>query len=150
MLRIGVVFILVTAILDIIEDQHLFALADSVQFGEAISLGTLRMQHILSQAKFHFSYIGMVIFAMGLPRRNSIELVFALAVSVPLAIGGVLRWIAPPTFQFSFVFAQWIGFLSGFIGAAWIVDRYSHEACGESVSEVVKGLRNVPRSDGPR
>ena len=72
-LRLGVVAILATAILDIIEDQHLFALADSLGFGEELSLGMLRMQHVLSQAKFHLSYMATVFIAMGLPRRTTIE-----------------------------------------------------------------------------
>lgn len=125
MLRLGVVAILATAILDIIEDQHLFALADSLRLGEDASLGMLRMQHVLSQTKFHLSYTATVFVAMGLPRRTPVEFAFALAVGIPLPIIGVFRWIAPAAFQFPLVVAQWLAFLGGFLGAWVIVGRYS-------------------------
>lgn len=125
MLRLGVVAILATAILDIIEDQHLFALADSLRLGEDASLGMLRMQHVLSQTKFHLSYMATVFVAMGLPRRTPVELAFALAVGIPLPIIGIFRWIAPAAFQFPLVLAQWLAFLGGFLGAGVIAGRYS-------------------------
>jgi len=125
MLRLGVVAILATAILDIIEDQHLFALADSLPLGEEMSLGTLRMQHVLSQAKFHLSYMATVFVAMGVPCRTPVERAFALAVGVPLPIIGALRWMAPVAFQFPLVVAQWLAFLGGFIGAAVLVGWHS-------------------------
>ena len=125
MLRLGVVAILATAILDIIEDQHLFALADSLRLGEEMSLGTLRMQHVLSQTKFHLSYMATVFVAMGLPRRTRVERAFALAVGVPLPVIGAFRWIAPAAFQFPLVVAQWLAFVGGFLGAGVIVGWYS-------------------------
>lgn len=125
MLRLGVIAILATAILDIIEDQHLFALADSLRLGEDVNFGTLRMQHVASQTKFHLSYLAAVFVALGLPRRTPVELAFALAVGVPLPVIGVLRWVAPAAFQFPLVVAQWLAFLGGFLGAAVIVGRYS-------------------------
>jgi hypothetical protein len=125
MLRLGVVAILATAILDIIEDQHLFALADSLRLGEEVSLGVLRMQHVLSQTKFHLSYLATVFVAMGLPRRTPVEWAFALAVGIPLPIIGILRWIAPAAFQFPLVVAQWLAFLGGFVGAGVIVGWHS-------------------------
>ena len=124
MLRLGVATILATAILDIIEDQHLFALADCLRLGEEVSLGMLRIQHVLSQTKFHLSYMAMVFVAMGLPRQNRVELAFALGVGVPLPIIGILRWIAPVAFQFPLIVAQWMAFLGGFLGAAVIVGQY--------------------------
>lgn len=125
MLRLGVMAILATAILDVIEDQHLFALTDSLRLGEGVSLGVLRMQHVLSQTKFHLSYMATVFVAMGLPRRTPVELAFALAVGVPLPLIGIFRWVAPAAFQFPLVVAQWLAFLGGFLGAALIAGRYS-------------------------
>lgn len=125
MLRLGVIAILVTAILDIIEDQHLFALTDSLRLGEDVSLEMLRMQHVLSQTKFHLSYMATVFVAMGLPRRTPVELAFALAVGVPLPLLGIFRWVAPAAFQFPLVVAQWLAFLAGFLGAGLIAGRFA-------------------------
>jgi hypothetical protein len=125
MLRLGVMAILATAILDIIEDQHLFALTDSLRLGEGVSLGVLRMQHVLSQTKFHLSYMATVFVAMGVPRRTPAELAFALAVGLPLPLIGIVRWVALVADQFPLVVAQWLVFLGGFLGAAWIAGRYS-------------------------
>lgn len=124
MLRLGVIAIVATAILDIIEDQHLFALTDSLRLGESVSLGVLRMQHVLSQTKFPLSYMATVFVAMGLPRRTPVELAFALAVGIPLPLIGILRWIAPAAFQFPLVVAQWPAFLGGFLGAGLIAGRF--------------------------
>ena len=125
MLRLGVMAILATAILDVIEDQHLFALTDSLRLGEDVSLEMLRMQHVLSQTKFHLSYMATVFVAMGLPRRTPVELAFALAVGVPLPLLGIFRWVAPAAFQFPLVVAQWLAFLAGFLGAGLIAGRFA-------------------------
>ncbi|MFM8705121.1 MAG: hypothetical protein ACKOHG_14870 [Planctomycetia bacterium] len=125
MLRLGVIAILATAILDIIEDQHLLALTDSLRLGEGVSLGVLRMQHVLSQTKFHLSYMATVFVAMGVPRRTPVERAFALAVGVPLPLIGIVRWVAPAAVQFPLVVAQWLAFLGGLLGAGVIVGWYS-------------------------
>lgn len=117
LLRLGTLALLGTALLDIVEDQHLFALVRTTSLGETLTLGTLRAQHLLSQTKFHLSYAGLALFALGLPRRDTFERLFALSVGVPLPVLGAFMWIAPPSLEMPLSAARWMGFVFGFLGA---------------------------------
>jgi hypothetical protein len=127
-LRLGTLAVLGTAVLDIVEDQHLFALIDSSALGEPLTLATLRAQHVLSQSKFHLTYVGTVFFALGLPRRDRLERAFAFAVGVPLPLLGAARWALPGAGAMLFAAAQWFSFLGGFLGASIVVPRYAQGA----------------------
>ena len=124
-LRLGTLAVLGTAVLDIVEDQHLFALIESTALGEPLTLATLRAQHVLSQSKFHLTYVGTVFFALGLPRRDRLEQAFAFAVGVPLPVLGATRWAMPGAGALLFAAAQWFSFLGGFLGASLVVPRYA-------------------------
>jgi hypothetical protein len=123
LLRLGTTLLLLTAALDAVEDQHLFALARSVELGEEITLTTLRAQHLLSQTKFHVSYVGLVLFGLGLPRRDAVERAFALSVALPVPILGAILWAAPPALDMPLSVARWFGFLGGFAGAILVLRR---------------------------
>ena len=76
LLRLGLYALLATAVLDIVEDQHLFALTRALEAREQLSAAVLRAQQTLSQSKFHLSYVGLFLFGLGLPRRDAFERAF--------------------------------------------------------------------------
>jgi hypothetical protein len=123
LLRLGLLALLTTAVLDIVEDQHLFALSKTLELGEEVGFGTLRAQHLLSQTKFHVSYVGLFLFGLGLPRRDAWERAFAFAVAVPIPVLGSLLWIAPARYEFPLSVGRWFGFLVGFAGALVLLRR---------------------------
>ncbi|MFM7322466.1 MAG: hypothetical protein ACKO5K_13210 [Armatimonadota bacterium] len=123
LLRPGLLALLATALLDILEDQHLLALSRSVALGEDIGLATLRGQQLLSQTKFHIGYVGLFLFGIGLPRRDWPERVFAFAVALPIPVLGAVLWSAPPAWVPALSIARWFGFLFGFLGAVVLLGR---------------------------
>jgi hypothetical protein len=129
-LRLGLRALLATAFLDIVEDQQLFALSEGLGLGEVLDLGTLRAQQMLSQTKFHLSYVGLFLFGLGLPRRDALERAFAFAVAVPVPLLGAFLWIAPPSLEMPLSVARWLGFLFGFAGAVVLLGRATGAARG--------------------
>jgi hypothetical protein len=134
LLKLGLLALLATAALDIVEDQHLYALSRSFELGEDIGLGTLRAQHVLSQTKFHISYVGLFLFGLGLPRRDAWERAFAFAVAAPIPVLGSLLWIAPPHLVFPLSVGRWFGFLFGFAGALVLLRRATRGARGAAAA----------------
>lgn len=120
--RLGVGALLATAVLDMIEDHHLLALTQAALDGAAIDDATVRFQHVLSQVKFHISYLGLAFVALGLPRRTARERGFAWALGVPLPILGAIIWGTPASAATLDV-ARWVGFLAGFAGAIVVLRR---------------------------
>lgn len=126
LLRLGLYALLGTALLDIVEDQHLFALTRAIEAGDSLTPALLRAQHTLSQSKFHLSYVGLFLFGLGLPRRDAFERAFSAAIALPLPLLGALLWIAPPTFEMPLNVARWGSFLAGFaLTLAWLARRGS-------------------------
>lgn len=123
LLRLGTLALLVTAGLDMLEDQQLFALSRSVVFGEELGWTTLRAQHVLSQTKFHVSYVGLFLLGLGLPRRGPFERLFAGSIALPMPVLGAVLWVAPPSLVGPLSVVRWFGFLAGFAGAVVLCQR---------------------------
>lgn len=122
LIRLGVGALLAVAVLDMIEDHHLLALARSAAAGAAIDDATIRAQHVLSQVKFHLSYLGLALFALGLPRDHVRVRAFAWALGVPLPVLGAVLWGIPALEPVLYA-GRWLAFLGGFVGALAIVRR---------------------------
>jgi hypothetical protein len=124
MARLGVRLMLAVAVLDMIEDQHLLAMARAAEaalaHGGALGAGldetTLRLQQVLSQTKFLVSYLALGAIALGLPRTTARERRLAWLIGVPLALLGALQWAAPPL-EAALNVGRWIGFFGGFAAA---------------------------------
>lgn len=114
--RMAVRTLVAVAVLDVVEDQHLVAMARSAR--EGLPLGTIEItaQHVLSQVKFHLSYLALALLALGLPRGTSGERAFAWMIGLPLPLVGALAWVSPALDPAVSV-ARWLGFMGGFGGA---------------------------------
>ncbi len=121
LLRLGLLALLATAVLDVVEDQHLFALTRALEAHEPIGPAVLRGQHVLSQSKFHLSYVGLFLFGLGLPRRDAFERAYSAAIALPLPLLGALLWIAPSALEMPLNVARWASFIAGFaLTIAWL------------------------------
>lgn len=118
LVRLGVGALLAVAVLDMIEDHHLLALAR----GALVDDGALRFQHVLSQVKFHLSYLGLALLALGLPRAQPSERALAFALGVPLPVLGAVLW-GVPALEPTLNVARWLAFLGGFGGALFVLRR---------------------------
>ena len=72
LVRLGVRAMLAVAVLDMIEDHHLLAVAKAARAGLPVDGTMLELQHVLSQVKFHLSYLAVAFLALGLPRGSVI------------------------------------------------------------------------------
>lgn len=120
--RLGVRLMIAVAVLDLVEDQHLLALARSAAAGARFDELTLRLQQVLSQSKFLLSYLALAMLALGLPRADRHERAFALMLGVPLPLLGALQW-AVPALEAPLNVGRWVGFLAGFAAAIWVLAR---------------------------
>jgi hypothetical protein len=126
LVQLGVAALLAAAVLDILEDQHLFALLRASAESGGITADAVRFQHIVSQSKFHVSYVGLFFFGLGLPRGDRFERAFALAIALPVPILGAAIWIAPAELAMPLNILRWFGFLAGFSGALALLGRAPH------------------------
>ncbi len=107
-----------TAILDIVENQHILGLLAAAELGRAPDADAIAWQATASQVKFHLSYFAVFLFGLLLPRRTGLERLIAgscVLVQLPL---GLLTFVAPPPWQDVLVAARWGFYLVGFVALA--------------------------------
>ncbi|MCB9603959.1 MAG: hypothetical protein H6722_34155 [Sandaracinus sp.] len=120
LLRFGLAAMIATGVLDVIEDQMLFA---AIRAPEALTEASPHLQHVLSQAKFHVSAIGLVLFGASLPMRTALERAFAVSLIVPVPLVSVVVWLVDDTTADTLYFLRWLGYLAGFTSALWLHGR---------------------------
>jgi hypothetical protein len=106
---------LVTALLDAIENQHILSLLAAAERGIAIDASAIVAQAAASQVKFHVSYFAVFVIGLMLPRGRALDRLLAascLLVQLPL---GVAAFVAPPPYDDVLVYARWAFYLSGFL-----------------------------------
>jgi hypothetical protein len=112
---IAVAAMLGTALLDMIENQHILSLLDGAEHGLVPDASAIVWQAGASQLKFHLSYFAVFLFGLALPRRTAQERLLAascLYLQLPL---GLLAFVAPPPWQDALVYLRWGFYLSGFV-----------------------------------
>lgn len=139
LVRLGVRMMIAVAVLDMIEDHHLLALARVAIGGGAIDELSIRAQHVLSQTKFSLSYLGLAMIALGLPRTTPRERAFAWLLGAPLPILGVVQWAAP-ALEVALDVGRWAGFVSGFAGAILVL-RAAAAAARPAAAAAATGAR---------
>jgi hypothetical protein len=106
---------LLTALLDAIENQHILSLLAAAERGLAIDPSAIVAQAAASQVKFHVSYFAVFVIGLMLPRGRALDRLLAascLLVQLPL---GVAAFVAPPPYDDVLVYARWAFYLSGFL-----------------------------------
>lgn len=121
MIAIAVGAILLTALLDMIEDHHILAMLGSSEAGAPPSAGELALQHTISQVKFNVSYLGLFLFGLAVPRRHWSGTALALLLTVGTLVQGAWLYAAPARFQALGNLGRWAGFIAGFALAIAVV-----------------------------
>jgi hypothetical protein len=85
------------AVLDIVENHHIMAMADAALLRIPLSEGEIRLQAVMSLAKFHLSCLGAVLFAAAFPRHSTLAR-WVVGLLIAYAFFGVLILTAPPQF----------------------------------------------------
>lgn len=71
MITVALGAILLTALLDAIENQHITVMIHSVQHGLPITVAESQLQMVVSSVKFHSSYVALFLFALGFLREGA-------------------------------------------------------------------------------
>src|SRR6201987_4933300 len=76
-IAVALTALLLTALLDAIENHHILLMLHDFQHGAAISAEELQWQMVVSNLKFHGSYVGAFLFAFGFYRLGGLGRVIA-------------------------------------------------------------------------
>jgi hypothetical protein len=121
--------LLLTAFLDAIENHHILLMLHAFQHGEPISAEELEAQMVVSNLKFHASYLGAFLFGFGFYRLGGLGRVIAwlLWLYVPL---GMIVFAVPVEIVVPFALARTAFFVLGFAlaGVYFLRDREASAA----------------------
>jgi hypothetical protein len=120
-LYLGVGAMLLTCLLDMVEDHHILSLLEAAEHGVMPADDSIAWQATESSVKFSVSYFSLVAFGLAIPRTTKLGYVLCLFLTVGTLLTAVIFYAAPPEFQASLESGRWIGFLAGFLLAiAWL------------------------------
>lgn len=114
-LWVALVFLLVTALFDMVEDHHILALLYAAELGHSPSWEQLTFQHTVSAVKFNLSYAGLFLLGMGVPRETWAGIGLALLLTVGTVLQGVWLYAAPPDMLPAGNLGRHFGFVLGFL-----------------------------------
>jgi hypothetical protein len=116
-----------TAVLDIVEDQHILMLLDLAERKQPLSEASIAFQQVLSSTKFSVSYIALFMYGLSVPRDTRIGLVLSLFLTIGTVINAIADYSIPPGSHAQFDNGRPIGFLIGFaLAVLWL--RQSRDA----------------------
>jgi hypothetical protein len=117
LVNLGLAAMLATAVLDMVENHHITAMADAAVLGLPLSEGEIRLQAILSLLKFHMSCFGALLLAAAFPRINTLSR-WAVGFLLSYAFFGVLILSAPPAWLDLLALIRTVFFVIAFIVTA--------------------------------
>jgi len=126
--NIAIGALLITGVLDAVENSHILAMLSMAEQGESIGQGEIAGQMVESQIKFLFSYFGVFVLSFALPQSTLIErlTVFAFRwLQVPI---GVAILVLPVEMVRPLFILRAIFFFAGLWATAWIIARRARPA----------------------
>jgi len=118
---LGLGAIVVTAVLDIVEDHHILGLLALAEHGRPISDSSIVFQDVLSATKFTFSYAGFFLFGLAIPRTTRLAWALVVFLTAGTLATAVLGFAAPVEWRAALDGGRWIGFLGGLVlVGAWL------------------------------
>ena len=119
--RLALMFMIATAVLDVIEDHQILTALDLAEDQKLVSESWIATQQILSSTKFAMSYLGTFLFGLAIPRTTRIGWVASLFFVVGTLGTALLSLAAPPELRHTLDSTRWLSFLAGFgVLAAWL------------------------------
>jgi hypothetical protein len=113
--------LILTALLDIVEDHHILAMLRSAELGELPTAGHIAFQAVESATKFSVSYLGLVLFGLAVPRTSKLGWALSLFLTAGTLLSAIIGYALAPELEASFDSGRWVGFLAGFaLAIAWL------------------------------
>jgi hypothetical protein len=103
--------LLLTALLDAVENHHIMLMLHDFQHGAPISADELQWQMLVSNLKFHASYVGAFLFAFGFYRLGGLARVIAALVWFGYVPLGMITFVVPVELVTPFALARTVFFV---------------------------------------
>lgn len=117
LLGVALAALMLTVLLDSIENHHIMTMVHSIEAGLPLSPADGQLQMIASQVKFHSSYLGVLLFSFGLLQFGRLGRVIAIALWCYIPCG-VLISVMPVEQAKALVLGRTIFFVFAFILSA--------------------------------
>jgi len=129
-LHLGLAFgaILLTALLDAIENQHILVMLFSAEQNLPISVGETQVQMIASSVKFHANYVASALFAFGFYRLAGLGRPIALLLWLAYVPLGLAIFMVPAEFARPLIIARTLFFIAAFLMIATMFWQQAHRA----------------------
>jgi hypothetical protein len=114
-----------TALLDIVEDHHILAMLDQVEHKILPTADAIAWQSLESATKFSVSFLSLVLFGLAIPRTTKLGIALALFLTIGTLLSAIVSYAMPPASASSVEAGRWIGFFAGFaLAIVWLVREH--------------------------
>jgi hypothetical protein len=110
-IAVALAALLLTALLDVIENHHILLMLHDFQHGAAITAEELQWQMVVSNLKFHASYVGAFLFAFGFYRLGGLGRVIAWLLWLGYVPLGMITFAVPVEIVVPFALARTVFFV---------------------------------------
>jgi hypothetical protein len=118
---LGLGALVLTGLLDLLEDQHILVLLSEAEKQVLPTTGAIAFQAVESACKFSVSFLGLVLLGLAIPRDSKLGWALCLFLTVGTLVSAVLGYAAPPESMAKMEAGRWAGFLAGFgLAIAWL------------------------------
>ena len=113
-IAVALAALLLTSLLDAFENHHILMILHAFQHGAPISAYALQWQMVLSNLKFHASYVGVFLFAFGFYRLGGLGSIIAWLLWLGFVPLGMITFVVPVDIVAPFTLARTAFFVLGF------------------------------------
>ena len=131
LLSVALAAIMLTVVLDAIENHHIMTMVHSIQNGLPLSVTDGQLQMIASQVKFHASYLAVLLFSFGFLQFGRLGRIIAVVLWCYIPCG-VLISVTPVESAQALVLGRTIFFVFAFILSAALF--YSQAAASSQMT----------------
>jgi hypothetical protein len=113
--KLGLAAMVLTALLDIVEDHHIVSMLDAAELSVLPTAGSIAFQSIESATKFSVSYVSLFLFGLAIPRTSKLAWALCLFLTAGNLVSAIVGYALPPSQAHAFDSGRWIGFLVGIV-----------------------------------
>ena len=137
LLGVALTAMMLTVVLDSIENHHIMTMVHSIQNGLPLSVTDGQLQMIASQVKFHSSYLAALLFSFGFLQFGRLGRIIAIALWCYIPCG-VLISVTPVESAQALVLGRTIFFVFAFILSAVLFFSQARTSCQKTSNQNIR------------